>query len=80
MASVTASTPDPSVGEEYLQAYLDTGVGEDVRKLDLKAARILSEAVVTMWELHRLREILPTASKVLGYSKKPITQKRLSPV
>jgi hypothetical protein len=33
-----------------------------------------------MWELHRLREILPTASKVLGYSKKPITQKRLSPV
>jgi hypothetical protein len=46
------STPDPSVGEECLQADLDMGVGEDARRLDPKAARILSEVVVAMWEVH----------------------------
>jgi hypothetical protein len=76
MASVTASTLDPSVGEECLQVDLDTGVGEDARRLHSKAARILPEAVAATWEVHRLREILPTASRVPGYSEKPVTQKR----
>jgi hypothetical protein len=39
--SVTASTPDPYVGEECLQANLDTGAGEDARRLDPKATRLL---------------------------------------
>jgi hypothetical protein len=52
MASAMTSTPDPSVGEECLQADLDMGVGEDARRLDPKAARILSEVVVAMWEVH----------------------------
>jgi hypothetical protein len=79
-ASVMASTPDPSVGEECLLADLDTGVGEDGRRLDPKAARILPEVVAATWEVHRLREILPTASSVSGYSEKSVTQKRLSHV
>jgi hypothetical protein len=74
-ASVMTSTFDPSVGEECLQPDLDTSVGEDVRSLDLKAARILSEAVAATWEVHRLWEILPIASRVPGYSEKPVTQK-----
>jgi hypothetical protein len=35
-ASMTPSTPDPSVGEECLQADLDMGVGEDARRLDTR--------------------------------------------
>jgi hypothetical protein len=80
MASAMTSTPDPSVGEECLQADLDMDVGEDARRLDPKAARILSEVVVAMWEVHQLPEILPTASRVPGYSEKPVTQKRSSHV
>jgi hypothetical protein len=38
-------------------------------------ARILQEAVAAMWEVHRLWGILPTASRVPGYSEKPVTQK-----
>jgi hypothetical protein len=72
-ASVTASTPESSVGEECLQADLDTCVGEDARSLDPKAAKILLEAVVATWEVHRLREILPITSRVSGYSEKPVT-------
>jgi hypothetical protein len=53
-ASVTASTPDPSVDDECLQADLDTVVGEDARSMDLKAPRILPEAAVVTWEVHRL--------------------------
>jgi hypothetical protein len=34
MASATTSTPDPSVGEEWQKADLDTAVGEDARNLD----------------------------------------------
>jgi hypothetical protein len=71
--SASASTPDPSMGEEGLQADLDTTVGADSSSLDLKAVTILSEAVVATWEVHRLREILPTASRVPGYSEKPVT-------
>jgi hypothetical protein len=78
MASVTAITPGPSVGEECLQADLDTGVGEDTRRLDPKEARILPEAMATTWDVHRLWEILSTASRVPGYSKKAVTQKRSS--
>jgi hypothetical protein len=76
----TASSPDPFVGEEWLQADLDTGVGEDARRVDLKvvAARILPEDVAAMWEVHRLWEIFPTVSRVPGYSKKTVTQKRPS--
>jgi hypothetical protein len=79
-ASATSSTPDPSVVEECLQADLDTCVGEDARSLDPKASRILLEPVAAMWEVHRLREILPTALRVTGYSEKPVIQKRLSHV
>jgi hypothetical protein len=69
------SSPDPSVGEEGLQADLDAVVGADTSSLDLKAVRILSEAVAATWEVHRLREILSTASRVHDYSEKPVTQK-----
>jgi hypothetical protein len=75
---VSASTRDPSVGEECLQADSDTTVEADASSLDPKAARILPYAVAVMWEVHRLREILPTASRVSGYSEKLVTQKRLS--
>jgi hypothetical protein len=57
---------------------LDMVVGADASSLDLKAARIQPEAVATMWEVHQLWDILPTASRVTGYSEKPVTQKRLS--
>jgi hypothetical protein len=70
-ASVTASTDDPYVGEECLQADLDVGAGED-------ASRVEPKAVMATSEVHRLREILPTASRVPGYSEKPIIQKRSS--
>jgi hypothetical protein len=50
-------------------------VGEDARSLNLKVARILSEAMAATWEVHRLREILPTTSRVIDYSENPITQK-----
>jgi hypothetical protein len=53
-------------------------VGANASSLDPKAARILPEAVVAMWEVHRLQEVLPTASRVPGYSEKPVTQKRSS--
>jgi hypothetical protein len=72
--------PDLPVGEEGLQADLDTAVGADASSLDSKAARILSEALVATWEVHLLQEILPTASRVPGYCEKPITQKRSSHV
>jgi hypothetical protein len=74
---VAASSPDLYMGEG-LQADLDTIVGEDASSLDSKAARILSEVVPTTREVHQLREILPTASRVPGYSEKPVTPKRLS--
>jgi hypothetical protein len=53
-------------------------VGEDAIRLDPKAAKMLPEALVATWEVHRLWEILPTALGVPGYSEKPVTQKRLS--
>jgi hypothetical protein len=43
--------------EKCRKADLDMTVGEDVRSLDLQAAT---------WEVHRLREILPMASRVSG--------------
>jgi hypothetical protein len=75
--SVVASTSslDPSMEEEGLQLDLDMTVEADASSLDPKAARILSEAVVAMWEVHRLWEILSTTSRVPGYSEQPITQK-----
>jgi hypothetical protein len=73
IVSGTDSTSNSSVGEECLQADLDMGVGEDARSLDPKVARILSKVVATTWEVHRLWEILPTASRVPGYSEKPVT-------
>jgi hypothetical protein len=53
-ASSIASTLDPSVGEECLQADLDMGVAEDARRLDPKVAKILPEAVAAMWQVHQL--------------------------
>jgi hypothetical protein len=78
MASASASTPDPSMGEECLQTDLDMAVVADTSSLDLKAARILPEAVAAMWEVHRLLEILPTTTRVPDYSKKSVTQIRSS--
>jgi hypothetical protein len=75
---VSASTPDPSVREECLQADMDTTVGVDASSLDPKAARILPEAATATWEVHRLWEILPTVLRVPGYSVKLVTQKRSS--
>jgi hypothetical protein len=63
--SVSTSTPDPSVGEECLQADLDVAVGANASSLDPKT-------VAATWEVHRLQEILPTASRVTGYSEKPV--------
>jgi hypothetical protein len=80
MASAMASTLDPSVGEECQKADLDMAVGEYARSLVLKAAEILPKAVTAMWEVHRLWEILSTASRLPGYSENPVTQKRLSHV
>jgi hypothetical protein len=73
-----ASSPDPSLGEEGLQADLDTIVRADTSSLDPKVAKILPKAVAATWEVHQLREILPTASRVPGYSEKLVTHKRLS--
>jgi hypothetical protein len=80
-AVAAASSPDldPFVGEGGLQADLDMAVGADARSLDPKAARILPEEVAATWEVHQLWEILlSTATRVLGYSEKPVTQKRSS--
>jgi hypothetical protein len=73
MAPAMASTPNLFVGEECWKADLDMAMGADTRRLDPKAARFLLEAVAATWEVHRLREILPTASRVPGYSEKPVT-------
>jgi hypothetical protein len=50
--TASASTPNPSMGEEGLQADLEMVVGVDASSLNPKAARILSEAVAAMWEVH----------------------------
>jgi hypothetical protein len=72
MASASSNTLDPSVVVECLQSNLDTVVGVDVSSLDPKVARILPEAMAATWEVHRLQEILLTASRMPGYSEKPI--------
>jgi hypothetical protein len=72
------SSPDPSVGEEGFHADLDTAVGADTSSLNPKAARILLEAVAATWKVHQLWKIIPTASRVPGYTKNHVTQKRLS--
>jgi hypothetical protein len=74
------SNPNLPVREECRKAGLDIVVGEDARSLDLKAARILSEAVAGTCEVHRLREIVPTTSRVSGYSENTVTQQRSSHV
>jgi hypothetical protein len=51
IVAASASTPDSSVGEDGLQAVLDTVVGVDKSSLDTKAARILPEVVVATWEV-----------------------------
>jgi K+-transporting ATPase c subunit len=73
--SASASALDPSVGKECLQADLDMAVAADASSQDPKAARILSESMAATWEVHQMREILPTASRVPGYSEKSVTQK-----
>jgi hypothetical protein len=78
--SATASTPRLSMGEECRKADLDIVVGADAKNMDPKVSRILSEAVAAMWEVHWLWKILPTTSRVPGYSEKPVTQKRSSHV
>jgi hypothetical protein len=39
----------------------------------MKVTRILTEAVVAMWEVHRLQEVLPTISRVPGYYEISVT-------
>jgi hypothetical protein len=75
---VAASSSNPSMGEEGLQADVDTTVGVDTSSLDPKVVRILPEVLSATWEVHQLREILPIASRVSGYSEKPVTQNRSS--
>jgi hypothetical protein len=70
---VVASSPDPSMGKEGLQADLDTAVGANASSLNPKAARILPKAVAATWEVHQLWEILSTTLRVPDYSEKPIT-------
>jgi hypothetical protein len=48
MTAASASSLNPSMGEEGLQADLGTAVGADASSLDLKAARILPKALVAM--------------------------------
>jgi hypothetical protein len=60
-----------------LPSDLDRAVGVNARSVDPKTARILLEAVVTTWEVHRLWDILPTTSRVTGYSEKHVTQKNM---
>jgi hypothetical protein len=57
---------------------LDTAVREDTKNLDLKAARIRTEVMAATWEVHQLREILPTILRVTGYSENTVIQKRSS--
>jgi hypothetical protein len=78
--SVMASNPDPPMGEECLKPDLDKAMGEGARSLDLKAARILPEAVAATWKVHWLWEILPMTSWEPVYSKNPVTQQRSSHV
>jgi hypothetical protein len=47
MASTSANTLDPSMGEECLQVDLDMAIGADASSQDLKVTRIMSEAVAT---------------------------------
>jgi hypothetical protein len=77
-AVAAASRSDPSVGEECLQADLNMTVGAGASSVDPKATRILLGAVATTREVHQLQDILPTTSRVSGYSEKPVTQKRSS--
>jgi hypothetical protein len=55
-------------------------MGEGARSMNLKVARILPEAVVATWKVHRLWEILRTTSWESGYSENPVTQQRSSHV
>jgi hypothetical protein len=70
----TASNPDLGVGEECRRVDLNAAVGEGARSMDLLVARSLPEAVAATWKVHRLFEILPTTSWVLGYYENPVTQ------
>jgi hypothetical protein len=74
MASVTASNPDPAVGEECRKANLDMAVGEGARSMDLKRAKISSEVMAATWKVHHLQNILIMTSWVSDYSKNPVTQ------
>jgi hypothetical protein len=76
--SVTASNHGPSGGGGYRKANLDTTVREDTKNLDLKAARIRTEVMAATWEVHQLREILPTILRVTSYSENTVIQKRSS--
>jgi hypothetical protein len=62
--TVVASSPNPSMGVEDLQADLDMAVGVDASSLDPKVATILAEVVAAAWEVHQLWEILSTAARV----------------
>jgi hypothetical protein len=67
-AVAVANSPDPSVGEGGLRADLDMAAQADAKSLDPKEARILLEAGVATWEVHRVWEILlSTMARVPGY-------------
>jgi hypothetical protein len=70
-ASMIASNSDLTVGEECWKTDLNTTMGEGARSLDCVVARSLPKALAAMWKVHRLREILPKTSWLLGYSENP---------
>jgi hypothetical protein len=54
VVAAAAGNPNIAVGEDCQKDDLDTAMGKGARRLDLKAARILSEAVAATWKVHRL--------------------------
>jgi hypothetical protein len=72
----TANIPGQKVGEECWNSHLDGRLEAVVASIHLKAviASIQLEATVAATsEVARLREILPTTSRVLGPYKNPVT-------
>jgi hypothetical protein len=77
LTALQVKIPMVAVMTSSLPSDLDRAVGVNARSVDPKTTRILLEAVVTTWEVHRLWDILPTTSRVTGYSEKSVTQKNM---
>jgi hypothetical protein len=68
---MVVSNPDPAVGEEWWKTGLEAA---GARSLHPVVAIIQLEAVIAMWKVDRLWEILPTTSRVLDYSENLVAQ------